>query len=121
MNADLTVSAPRRDGTYDLAFGVPLPGAFGRVPVSRSYEVRRLKISCSLNASLVATVVTVLKNGVATALTFTIPAGISGSFAFDTPGVFVADGDVLSFDVDATGLGAGQQLLCNGSVDLVRQ
>ena len=61
-------------------------------------KVRAINIYVSVNTTLGVSTVTLRKNGIATALTFTIGVGATGWFR-GTDGIDFADGDLLSVQI----------------------
>lgn len=70
-------------------------------------HVRDLNVRVRTNTSNASSVFTLYKNGVATALTVTIPAGTTGLFSDTTHQVTIAPTDQLHYRLDTTGRSSG--------------
>ncbi len=88
-----------------------------RARMTKSGTIRNLRVISGANTLSVAAVVTVLKNGVATALTVTIPAGSNAEFTDLADSFPVVAGDGVDLQI-AVAAGAGSLNMSQWSVEL---
>lgn len=74
---------------------------------------KRMAVDVPTNSSTVSVNVTLYKNGLATALSVTIPAGTTGSFTNDASEVALVAGDAMEWRWAATAAGTGTFVLGN--------
>ncbi len=75
------------------------------VVMPRAATAKNLQIRIRANASNGATTFTLYKNGAATALTLTVGAGLTGTFADDTHTVALVKGDIITIEGANAGTG----------------
>lgn len=95
--------------------------ASNAVYYNEDVTLSQLQIRVASNTTTLAdTVVTVRKNGVDTALTFTIPAGVGGTFTNTSDSVAFADGDYSTANIVVGASGAGSLTYIVGAVQVAK-
>lgn len=103
-------------GNFAVAFGQARFADFDGVQTTevdaqfampRAGKINGLSLRVFTNTLNGVTVVTLRVNGAPTALTFNVGAGVTGFFTLATQEVAVAEGDLISVDIDASAAGSG--------------
>jgi len=76
------------------------------LPILRSGTVSSFKLNIGANANNGTTIITLMKNGVATNISVSIPANTTGTYSNDNTVEYLAT-DTLSFRIDVTAVGTG--------------
>ena len=98
---------PRMNGGNQTAANL----AFNETKLRTACTVKRLLVHVPTNARPDICTVTVLKNGVATALTVAIPAGATGNFEDTTDSVSFAAGDTICYSITFAAVDASSILV----------